>query len=419
MVKQIINSKNIINNTIMLYILTFAKLVLPLLTFPFLTRILSVESYGQMAYVKSCINYIQLIVDFGFLLSATREITRLSNRKREISQVCSRVTYARLLLWLLCFLLYLILVLFIDILNQNLLFSILSILPVLFNIFLCDFYFRGIEKMKVVTVRFIVAKTVSVILTLYYVKNDSCLVLIPVFDILTSIGAALSTIIYLRRDGIRFYFNERINCINEIRKSSVFFASDIASTAFTLINTFIIGVFLSPADVAYWGVAYTLISAVQSMYNPISNGIYPMMMKTKSLKVIKRIMVIFTPIIILGVVFSYFTAPYIIRLVNGTQYLESIEVFRCLLFVLLFGFPAIILGWPTLGAINRESEVSKSTILASLIHMALLLFLLVVGQLNIVMIAITRSFTELCLFLARLYFTIKHKNEFCINKKEG
>ena len=407
-------NKNTINNTVMLYILTFAKLVLPLLTFPYLTRVLSVSSYGQLTYVKSCTNYMQLVVDFGFLLSATKDIARIVNKKEEVSEICSRVTFAKIILSFICFIVYVIMIIMIPILNNNVTFSILSIFPIILSIFLFDYYFRGIEKMHILTIRFIIVKIISTVLTLLFVKSDNDLILIPIFDILSSFVAIGSTILYLKKENIHIYVNIHLikSSFNEIKRSAVYFFSDIASTAFTLINTFLIGLFLTADDVAYWGVAYTLISAVQSMYNPISNGIYPTMVKTKSFGLIKKVLYIFIPITIAGVIFCYFSAPMIINIINGSQYYSSVGVFRGLLLVLLFGFPAIILGWPTLGAIDREKEVTFTTILSAIIHVTGLCILILLNRFNIYSIAITRSITEFFIFILRAIYVFKYRNEF-------
>ena len=63
----------------MLYGMSIAKIVFPLLTLPYLTRVLSVESYGVVSYVKAVMQYMQLGVDFGFMLSGTRDIVKAKN----------------------------------------------------------------------------------------------------------------------------------------------------------------------------------------------------------------------------------------------------------------------------------------------------------------------------------------------------
>ena len=61
--------KNILKNTSMLYLLNIAKMVFPFLTFPYLTRVLSVDGYALVMYVRAAMQYMQIGVDFGFMLS--------------------------------------------------------------------------------------------------------------------------------------------------------------------------------------------------------------------------------------------------------------------------------------------------------------------------------------------------------------
>ena len=91
-------TKNTAKNTALLYILTFAKLVFPLITLPYLTRVLTEDSYGIVAYVKSCMTYMQFIVDFGFMHSAVKSIVEANNDKDKISKITVEVMFAKVLL---------------------------------------------------------------------------------------------------------------------------------------------------------------------------------------------------------------------------------------------------------------------------------------------------------------------------------
>ena len=73
---------NVVNNTAMLYIMSIAKLIFPLLTFPYLTRVLSEDAYGFVSYTKTCMNYMQLIIDFGFILSSVKDIVNANGDKK-------------------------------------------------------------------------------------------------------------------------------------------------------------------------------------------------------------------------------------------------------------------------------------------------------------------------------------------------
>ena len=90
--------KKMLHNTAMLYLMNAAKLIFPLLTLPYLTRVLSVDTYATVAYVKSVMAYAQLLVDFGFMLSATKEIVNAGNDKKTINQILADTLLAKLIL---------------------------------------------------------------------------------------------------------------------------------------------------------------------------------------------------------------------------------------------------------------------------------------------------------------------------------
>ena len=69
-------NNKVLKNTIMLYIMNIAKMVFPLLTLPYLTRVLSSDMYGLVSYVKNCMIYIQLLIDFGFIFSSVKDIVK-------------------------------------------------------------------------------------------------------------------------------------------------------------------------------------------------------------------------------------------------------------------------------------------------------------------------------------------------------
>ena len=148
-------------NTFWLAIFQLAKMVFPFLILPILTRRLSVETYGNLTFIKTVMNFLQIFLDFGFMLSATKEIAKIKNDTNKIQQIMADTLLARLLLGGIGLLLIIILSFFFPILGNNFLFTITSYLTVFLSIFLFDFLFRGLEIIHVMTIRFIVMKTIS------------------------------------------------------------------------------------------------------------------------------------------------------------------------------------------------------------------------------------------------------------------
>jgi PST family polysaccharide transporter len=138
------------------------------------------------------------------------------------------------------------------------------------------------------------------------------------------------------------------------------------------------------------------------LYDPIMSSLYPHMVKEKDYRLVKKILVLFMPLVLLGVVVCYFAAPLGITIVGGAEYFDAVPVFRLLLPMLVFSFPAQLLGFPVLAPIQKEKWASFSNIAAGLFHVAGLLLLILTGFFTLINIVILRSCTNVVLFISRV-----------------
>ena len=402
----------LVKNTSMLYLLSAAKMLFPFLTFPYLTRVLSVDGYALIAYVKAVMQYMQLWVDFGFILSATKNIVKAENTPKIINQIVSDTMLARILLGLAGGAILAILSAFIPLLRDNLLFTWLSYGAVFLSCFMADYLFRGIEQMQEITIRFVVMKGISTVLTFVLVHSDKDLLYIPILDILSSAAALVLIYFQFGKYNVRLIMPSLKRAWLYLKESSEYFLSSVATTAFGALNTLLIGIFLPEADIAVWSVALQLILVVQMCYGPIIDGIYPEMMRNKQLGLIKKLLFIFMPIVILGCVICYFAAPLIIHLAAGDKYTAAIPIFRIMIPVLLFAFPAMLCGWPSLGAIGKVRQTTLTTIISACTQCFGLGILILCGAFTLPLIAIVRDITEGVLLGTRAGFVMKYNKDF-------
>ena len=403
--------KKVANNIIMLYGMSIAKIVFPLLTLPYLTRVLSVESYGVVSYVKAVMQYMQLVVDFGFMLSGTKDIVNAKNDHEKLEKEVGDILLARVLLAA-AFVALLGMTAVIPLLRTNIGYTLLAFVTVFLSVFLFDYFFRGIEKMQVITLRFVTMRGIATALTFVFVHSDKDILFVPLLDAVGSLVAVILVFVELKKENIKIHFSGVSTAWKKLKNSFVYFASNMATTAFGALNTLLIGAFLPATEVAYWSVCMQLIGAVQTMYTPITDGIYPEMIKTKSWKFIKRLLMIFMPIVFAGSAFSIAVAPYALQIVGGEQYVAATSLFRALVPVLIFSFPGIVLGWPTLGALDKAAQVTKTTILSAVVQVASLLLLIATGHFTVMWIAIFRCVTEFVLMASRGWYCWKYRKEF-------
>lgn len=406
-------TKRTAKNTILLYFLTFAKLVFPLLTLPYLTRVLTTDGYGVVSYVKSCMWYMQIIIDFGFILSAVKDIVKVNDDNKKIGEIVGHIIVAKLILAVAVLLATMIMCLCIPILRNYVLYTVLYAISIIITAFSAEYLFRGIEKMHIITIIFVVAKGLVVLLTFLLIKSDDDLLLIPIMEI---IGNAVSVVIswgFIGKLKIPVRFKSIKITLNKLKDSAIYFFSSFSATAFSALNTLLIGIVIDDlAQIAFWSVAWQLVGAVMALYSPIIDGVYPQMLQEKNLKFIGKMLLLFMPIILIGVGFCFLCADWILELFAGAEYISAALVFRLLLPLLIFSFPSMLFGWPSLGSIGKEKWVTASTVCGTVCQILGLALLIISGWFTIYTVAILRCITEVVIMSLRTAFLVKHRKLF-------
>lgn len=406
------DEKKVANNIVMLYLLNFAQLLLPLITLPYLTRVLSLDGYGVVSYVKSLMTYISLIIEFGYLLSGTREVVQNKNNSEKLNRVVGKVLESKLMLSFFAFGVLLVMIKFIPILHRHFLFTLLSFGTPFLSIFLFDFLFRGLEKMQILTARYVIMRSISTALTFIFVRGENDLNLIPLLDIIGSLVAVLWVHREIVKLGINIKFVSFSKVWQSLKVSFIYFISDMATTAFGALNTMCVGLFLSSSDVAFWGVTMSFVGAVQSMYSPISDGLYPRMVDKKSLHLFVKVILVFVPVLIIGALITYYSAGLIITVIGGHKYIEAAQYLQLSVPLLVISFFSILCGWPLLGSINRIKETTTTTVLTAILQIVGILILIWSHNFTIVSLLCVRTITECFLFLSRAYCAFKFRSEF-------
>lgn len=403
---------NIVKNTASLYLMNIVKIVLPLITLPYLTRILSKDVYGTVSYVKAVMQYMQIVIDFGFILSATKDIVKAKDNESELSAVVGDTLLAKLILSVMAFVVLSLMIIRIEVLRGNALFTCLSFVTVFLTCFLFDYVFRGLEEMHVITIRYVLMRGIATVLTFIFVKNDSSVLWIPILDIVGSLVAILLVMHEMKKRSIRICFTGIRNAINKLKESAVYFLSSMATTTLTALNTLLIGIALSSDEVANWSICMQMVSAVQSCYSPITDGIYPHMVRTKDIKLIKKTAKIFMPLIACGCIFTFVVAKYALLILGGEKYVDATSLLRAFILLLFFSFPAILFGWPTLGAIGKIRETTTTTMVTAALQIAGLCILYFTNNFSVINLALLRGTTEACMFLMRFGVYWCNRREF-------
>ncbi len=403
-------------NISLLYIMSIAQVILPLVTLPYLARIFTVSNYGAISYVKSVMVYANLIMQFGFLLSGAREIVEAKGNIEKIGKIVGKITQAKLLLSVISFIVLLIMIKTIPILNKHAIFTIIMFCPLFLDTFIYEYLFRGLEKMNIVTMRYLISKGIAVALTFAIIRNNGDLSKLPLLDVLGSLIAVFWVNFEIKRLKIKITFDSFNNVISALRESSIYFISDMSGTAFNALNTVCVGIFLSARDVAFWALIMQFVGAVQSLYYPIQDGIYPELVKKRDLKLFRKIILFFSPLVLLGCLITFLGAPLILTIVGGEKYKAASFLMRLSVPLLFILFLTILHGWPLLGPIGKVKEVTFSTVMGSVCQVMGLVILVSCHLMTLFWIMVLSTLSQVVILFMRLGYFNKYK--YLYNKKK-
>ncbi|WP_165249210.1 oligosaccharide flippase family protein [Adlercreutzia sp. ZJ141] len=392
-------------NTAWQYGLQVVKYLFPLITLPYLTRVLEPDGYAVYAYVLSLMTFAQVFIDFGFNLSGTKQIAAAVSVKDE-NYTIGAITQARLVLCVVSGLVVCAVASLIPITATNLDYTMLAFAAVCGRAMAPDFVFQGHEDMRPITVRYFVSKGISTALTFVFVKSVADLMWIPVLDILASaIALAWSFATSKRLFGTVIMWVTMRRVLSELRDSALYCFSNMAASVFSGFTTLLIGVVVpDAAQISYWSLAMTAVSAVQSLYSPIVDSMYPHMVRSCDFGFVMKTALVALPTILAGTVFFVDLRDIIVLVLGGEAYLEGTWILVAVSPVLLFSFFAMLFGWPVLGAAGRVREVTSTTVGSGIFCITALLVVSFLGMATMPIICGIRVITEVVLCLSRVWF---------------
>lgn len=402
--------KIISNNFFSLTSLKVLTYILPLITFPYLIRVLGIEKFGLIMFAQATMYYFEIVVDFGFNLSATREVALNAKKPNKLNEIISAVFSIKFMLLLFSFLVLIVAINLFDRFLQDSMLYYYSFLKIIALAFFPVWFFQGIEKMKYITLIDILSKSIFTVLIFVFVQSESDYILVPLISGVGYIVGTIFSLIYLFK---RFKKSFIICSFSVIKKyfndSLMFFLSRVSVSLYTTSNAFVLGLVTSNIMVGYYAVAEKLYMVIRQMYQPIVQVIYPYISKTRNVKFFKKLYPIIILLNFIGIYVLWQFAAEIIQLVTTETFFESVKVFRILLIVACIVVPSVLIGYPFLAALGYKNEANYSTIIGSLFHVISLTVLFFCNSIDIYNIVYLLIITELIVLLYRLYVVYNNK----------
>lgn len=398
-------------NTVYLYILTVSNYLFGLASIPYLTRVLGPEQFGNLGFAMAFGGYFNLIIDFGFILSATKRVALNAKNKIELSRIFFGVTTAKILLFIFLLVCLLISARWVREINDNLILLVLFLILGLFTSVLPDYIYRGLENMKIIAIRGIIIRAFFVLLIFIFLKDPSQIFLVPIFQTLGAIIVMVWMVWDLKKNiGITKISIKPSYIINLIKESFEYFISRIASSIYNATNTVILG-FIYPGKpiVGFYSSADRIRGLAGQACSPLSDSFYPYMLKTRNYYLLIKTIIIFQIPILIGLILFYIWAKPICIIVFGEEYADTYRILRWMLPIMAITLPQYMLGFPALTPIGKAKWANISVEIATINQIIGLIILLCSNKITAINLCILTLISECICLLIRISILYKYK----------
>ena len=399
-------------NIIYTSFLTGANYIFPLLTYPYISRVLGPSNLGENEFALRIVSYFLLFSSLGVATVGTREIAKCKNEREKTSQVFSSILLLNLLSTVLVLALYFLCLIIVPPFQRVRSLLLIGSIQLAFTPFLIEWLYKGMEDFPYITKRSLFIRILYVITIFLFVKDEEDL---QIYFSLTICSMILNAIFNWGYKSKYVNFTLKgLSLRNYIKPFITFGVYSFLTSMYISFNVLFLGIVSSNLEVGYYSAATKLFGVILAFFTSFSSVMMPRMSSiianndTEGEKnLIKKSFELLFPLSFVLITIGELFAPDIIQLLSGPGYDGAILPFRIILpLILIIGVEQILIV-QILTPMGKDKAILVNSIIGSICGIGLN-FVLVPNLLSIGSSIVWLS-SELAVFSSALYFVIKHK----------
>jgi PST family polysaccharide transporter len=336
--------KVVMNNIASLSALQTITYLLPIIILPYLFRVIGAEKFGLIAFAQAFIQYFMILTDYGFNISATKEISLCRNEHAKVCNVFSSVMTVKIALAFLSLMILGIIVYFIPKFRNDWMVYVFSFGVVAGNTIFPIWFFQGTEKMKYIADLNIVGGIIFVFLIFFFVKGPQDYLMVPLINSsVFLITGLLGQYVVFHRFRVSFKFQAYKNLRRQLAAGWDIFISIAAINAYTTTRVFAIGLLTNNTVTGFYSIAEKIANLFQTFpLTSFSQALFPRLSKifhrnkNKALEIMQRAQQITVNVALLFLPLIFIFSHLIVRIACGGDYPETVLSLRLLLISVFF-----------------------------------------------------------------------------------
>ncbi|MGV3354309.1 flippase [Streptococcus orisratti] len=357
------------------FVLTMSNFIFPLITFPYVSRVLLPVGTGKVAFATSIVSYFAMVGMLGIPTYGIRACAKVRDNKEKLSKTVQEIMVINTIAMTLSLITYVLAIFLVPRMTQDKTLFMINIAMLVFNLIGCEWLYKALEQYSYITIRSIILKFISLILMFLLVHQRSDYVIYGAITILASVGSNFFNFINLRKFlHLKWYSN--LNLSQHIKPIFSFFMMTVATTIYTNLDSVMLGFMKGDEAVGYYNAAVKIKTILVSLVTSMGAVLLPRLSfyikegRDKEFKIltVRSLQFVCFISIPLWVYFTLFAKEGIYFL-SGNAYTGSIVPMQIIMPTLFLIGISNLLGIQILVPMDRENEVLKSVSLGAVVNL--------------------------------------------------
>ena len=360
-------NKSLTKNAILNGIRNGLNLLFPLITFPYVSRVLQVEKLGEYNFANSVISYFVLLAGLGISSYAVREGAKLREDKDKFNFFTSSVFTINVLSTVISYICLFGCLWILESLHKYSMLILVFSIQIIFITIGLEWVYSIYEEYLYITLRGILFKILSIIFLFIFVKTEEDVIAYAGITVFASVGSNLLNFINLKKYCKLSLVDLKL-CYVHLKPILTLFASSVAVMIYVYSDTTMLGLMKGDYEVGIYSVSTKIYTIMKSMLSSViivsipRVSLYYGTNQTQKFnntvqKIYDTLMVLVIPIV-LGI---FILSERIVVFISGKEYLRSISSLRILSIALIFCISGWIFNQCILLPSGKEKIILKAT----------------------------------------------------------
>lgn len=402
--KEIIKStgSRLAENVSALTIIQISNYIAPLLVARHLISVLGLELYGVLAFALGLGTLFMVVADVGFSIAGSENISRHHNDNIFISKYVSSVILIKALIAL--FAALIILLYAINTVKYQEYFELFLwvILSSFTQAFIPTWFFIGIGQASQLAYISIIGKVIYVGLIYVVIVDQSDILNVPILIGCSALFTSCVSWWMIRKKGVMFTYPTIKFIKNIFVKTLPYFLSRLGVTTYMNVGLIFLGLVANPALVGAYAIAEQLYKVMQSAFTPVTQAIFPHMIREKDLIMFSKIALGVIGVALICSVIGYFVSPVLVPLIFGEAALAALPILNIFLIGIVVHIITVFLGFPLFAVLNRVDLANMTISVGAVCYLAGLLIFYKLKLFDPIYLALLMVISELTIFTFRV-----------------